>query len=284
MRPAFTALLLLGIALPRARAQQALLVQKGDVMVQVMDVQEHFPCILENGKLTAIDGNRFQFVPVPEFAPVLVEVQNVKVTDMSTVAEATDIDLGDRFEFSGEFVSPVHLTHVFIALDLHLNGGKHEIFILQIGEMRPGAPKGITLKLPMHDEVKGNYFLHVFAAGRELLNSTMPMDARQKALDLMIANRVAKVVNSGPRPLIAPPPKYPDSLLKSGVVGSALVRLHIEPDGSIKAPSLESATDPAFGAAALDALQSWRFVPAVKNGKPVEVEVELPINFAPPSG
>jgi TonB family protein len=45
---------------------------------------------------------------------------------------------------------------------------------------------------------------------------------------------------------------------------------------------VKSATDPAFGEAALRAVRIWRFLPKVKDDNPVETKVDIPIVFARP--
>jgi TonB family protein len=47
-------------------------------------------------------------------------------------------------------------------------------------------------------------------------------------------------------------------------------------------PTPKCTTDPAFGEAALEAVRFWRFLPKVKDGRPVEALVELPFSFTPP--
>ena len=46
---------------------------------------------------------------------------------------------------------------------------------------------------------------------------------------------------------------------------------------------LRSASDPAFGEAALAAIRMWRFLPSVRNGTPVATNAVIPFVFDPPS-
>ncbi len=78
-------------------------------------------------------------------------------------------------------------------------------------------------------------------------------------------------------------PLYPDSLFEAGIAGSATLEFVIEPDGQLRVETLSivSATHPAFGAAARDALLSVRFIPAVQRNRNVAQVVLLTIRFEP---
>lgn len=64
--------------------------------------------------------------------------------------------------------------------------------------------------------------------------------------------------------------------------GGALAQPHVftEHGGAL----LKSATDPAFGEAALAAIRQWRFLPEMKGGLAVEQSADLPFAFVPPAG
>lgn len=78
-------------------------------------------------------------------------------------------------------------------------------------------------------------------------------------------------------------PIYPDSLFEAGIAGSATLEFVIEPDGQLRLETLSvvSATHPAFGAAARDALLSVRFVPAQQRNRNVAQVVMLNVRFEP---
>lgn len=78
-------------------------------------------------------------------------------------------------------------------------------------------------------------------------------------------------------------PVYPDSLFEAGIAGSATLEFVIEPDGQLRVETLSivSATHPAFGAAARDALLSVRFVPAIQRNRNVAQVVLLTVRFGP---
>ncbi len=76
-----------------------------------------------------------------------------------------------------------------------------------------------------------------------------------------------------------PDPIYPPSLKRAGVTGRASILVVIAPDGRVTDARLESATDPKFGEAALEAVRHWRYLPALRNGQPVSVRHSQAINF-----
>jgi TonB family protein len=71
-----------------------------------------------------------------------------------------------------------------------------------------------------------------------------------------------------PRIRIAAPVVYPYELLKSKTTGKAKVYVVIDPDGNVHQVNILSASESAFGLATKSSLQSWKFYPAQKNGKP----------------
>lgn len=72
-------------------------------------------------------------------------------------------------------------------------------------------------------------------------------------------------------PGVALQPRYPASLLRQGVEGSATVRVTIAANGRVSAAECVRADDPAFcDAAVRQALSRWRFAPATRDGRPVE--------------
>jgi len=77
-----------------------------------------------------------------------------------------------------------------------------------------------------------------------------------------------------------PPPVYPRLLQRRGVEGSVLVRARVENDGRCSEVLLqESSGFPQFDAAALAAVQDWRFIPARQGAQAVVAWVEIPIDF-----
>lgn len=73
---------------------------------------------------------------------------------------------------------------------------------------------------------------------------------------------------------------------KPGAVGShprgkAVVSFIIDPQGQVRVPVVQSATDPAFGAAALAAVRQWRYAPPQRKGIPVAVSLAQSFSYGP---
>lgn len=73
-------------------------------------------------------------------------------------------------------------------------------------------------------------------------------------------------------------PEYPMPAQHAGVQGDVKLHAIISRDGSIQSLSLISG-HPLLAAAALAAVQQWRYRPYVLNGEPVEVETWITVSF-----
>jgi periplasmic protein TonB len=75
-------------------------------------------------------------------------------------------------------------------------------------------------------------------------------------------------------------PRYPAGLLSKNIEGKVVLKILIGADGLVRQANVISATHEDFGTAAVDqALKSWRFKPATRDGKPVEDWQTLTIRF-----
>ena len=76
-------------------------------------------------------------------------------------------------------------------------------------------------------------------------------------------------------------PVYPAQARREGVQGQVVLKAVIAKDGTIA--SLSPLQGPQqLTAAAIDAVRHWRFRPYQLNGKPVEVETNIRLNFQLP--
>jgi protein TonB len=83
--------------------------------------------------------------------------------------------------------------------------------------------------------------------------------------------QAAKMV-FGPRPL------YPALARAARIQGTVRIQAVISPNGTIQNLSVMSGP-PLLIAAALDAVERWRYRPTLLNGEPVEVATEIDVNF-----
>lgn len=109
------------------------------------------------------------------------------------------------------------------------------------------------------------------------IDSIMRLIAAQRIFVAAEVDRPAAVLR-------LPEPQYPDSLLATGVGGSAVIELIVEADGSPNEQSIGivSATHVAFADAARVAVRNATFRPAMKDDRPVAQLFHLPVTFTPP--
>jgi TonB family protein len=87
----------------------------------------------------------------------------------------------------------------------------------------------------------------------------------------------------GPEPLRKVDPKYPPTLMADHVEGEVVLYAVLRRDGSVDSIQLVRGIDPQLDANAIDALSQWKFRPAVRDGKPVDLEAIVYIPFHAPS-
>jgi TonB family protein len=90
--------------------------------------------------------------------------------------------------------------------------------------------------------------------------------------------RVGRDIEAQPRKIFSVNPVYPADAMAAKVQGIVLLDATIGTDGLVKGLRLVQSV-PLLDQAAMDAVNLWRFEPALLNGEPVEVEVTITINF-----
>lgn len=79
-----------------------------------------------------------------------------------------------------------------------------------------------------------------------------------------------------------PAPAYPEKALADRVSGYVLLHLRVATDGSVKDARVAMSTpEGIFDQAALEAARKWKLQPEVRDGKPVEGWMQVPITFSP---
>ncbi len=75
-------------------------------------------------------------------------------------------------------------------------------------------------------------------------------------------------------------PIYPGNLLRQEIEGQVTLRFLIGADGRVKLVQILSASHPRFAKATEErALKKWRFLPATRDGKPVEEWQKITVKF-----
>ena len=263
-------------------AQSALVVEYKGKPYPVTRVTRSFAYIEVDGKEVAAKPMRTQLAPQPEFRPLFVSVRNLEVKTSVLKMMQSGNEINNEFHFNATFESSFHMKDPFLVLELETEVGKR-IFFQEIGSLSPGHPRWVRVTVALPEKIgPGKYKLHIFDDGFEVFHSEQPWQLREGALNKMVLKRINGVKDSPPKPFVGPVPEYPKSLRKAGVKGEAIVAMRITRQGVVVDPTVDRATDPAFGEAALVAVRQWRFLPQVKGGRPVETTATLPIGFDPP--
>ena len=82
-----------------------------------------------------------------------------------------------------------------------------------------------------------------------------------------------------PRATHAPQPEYPEKERNSGRDGSVELRAVVDTEGVPHDLAVSRSLSPAFDAAASKAVNTWRFSPATRNGKPVSAQIAVQVTF-----
>jgi TonB family protein len=263
-------------------AQSVLFVEHRGKMQPVIAARDSLPVIMEDGKRISVRTDKFAMAKVEEFSPAFVAVQDVRVRD-SYLQLSGGGDINHTFEFNAQFESAYVLKDVFVVLEFEFDSGDKSLFLNQVGDLAPHNSRFINLAAPIsHALGEGKYYLHIFSGGMEVFHSQQPFFFRDAMLDQMIAKRIAGSPDRNPQPFIGPPPEYPRKFTKSRIKGSVRLHFTIRANGAVDNPTIVTASDPAFGEAALDSIRMWRFLPRIKAGRPIETSVDLPMEFEPP--
>jgi protein TonB len=83
-----------------------------------------------------------------------------------------------------------------------------------------------------------------------------------------------------PRKLVDVKPIYPEGARAIQANGAVILTVIIGTDGSVSSARVVRSI-PGLDQAAIDAVTRWKFEPTVLNGEPVEVEMNVLINFMP---
>jgi len=81
--------------------------------------------------------------------------------------------------------------------------------------------------------------------------------------------------NSGARAILKPLPQIPDDLRRDAFNSSVLARFHVGADGSAEVELTQSTLNVRLNRIVMETLKKWRFMPAIKNGKPVASVEEI---------
>jgi periplasmic protein TonB len=84
---------------------------------------------------------------------------------------------------------------------------------------------------------------------------------------------------SAPRALYAPDPEYSEEARKAKYQGVVVLWLIVGPDGRPRDIKLSRPLGMGLDQKAIEAVRQWKFEPAMKDGKPVAVQINVEVNF-----
>jgi protein TonB len=86
--------------------------------------------------------------------------------------------------------------------------------------------------------------------------------------------------NMGARAIYKPLPELPAALRRRGLELVAVARFRVATDGSAAVELIEPTNDPELNRALLEKLRTWRFFPAMEQGRPVasSLDIRIPIS------
>jgi TonB family protein len=274
-------LALLGLLAGPLAAQNILLAELDGKFIAVRKARDNRPFVEVDGKLVLADGGRFALRKIDEFRPEFIDVRNLQVKTRHVNVNGSE--LNHEFLFNAAVETPYYLDDVFLVLELDTDQAGKVLFLQEVGDLAPETQRTLAITVPLSSGLgEGKYKFHLFAGGLELLTTKMPAEFRDRAVDKMILKRITGVQEAMPKFFTGPPPEYPRALLKAKTVGQAVITLRVGANGRVNDPVVKSATDPAFGESALVAARLWRFLPRVKDGRPVETVLNVPFDFHPP--
>jgi TonB family protein len=79
------------------------------------------------------------------------------------------------------------------------------------------------------------------------------------------------------------PATYTDSALAGRIEGSVVLMVLVRRDGSVGAVSVSRGLEASLDESALRAVRGWKFAPAMRSGKTVEVVLEVEVSFQLPA-
>jgi TonB family protein len=280
-RMALKVLLFLAVFSAPLAAQNLLLTDYKGKLLPVVRARDNRPFVEVDGKQVAAEGRRFALHKVDEYWPVFISVRDL---DVSThYMEVNGSNMNHEFHLHGRLETPYAIEDVFMVLELDTESAGKMIFLTEVGKLSPREPKYLSIQVPMASALgSGQYQIHLFTKGVEVLHSNLDSMYRESVVDRMTEKRIATVKEAAPKMFFGPQPEYPPALLKAKTSGQVVVSIRIGANGRVYDPVVKKASAPAFGEAAIAAVRLWRFLPKVKDGHPVETHADLPLDFAPP--
>jgi TonB family protein len=88
-----------------------------------------------------------------------------------------------------------------------------------------------------------------------------------------------KDVSVRPKAIRTPNPEYCERARKKKINGTVLLEMTVASDGSVRDVRVTQSVFPCLDSQAVAAVSTWRFEPAMKDGKPVAVHLKSEVGF-----
>jgi protein TonB len=88
----------------------------------------------------------------------------------------------------------------------------------------------------------------------------------------------ADTARTGAKAIYQPLPKIPDDLRDEAIKTVAMARFHINPDGTATVELIKPTANPRINQILLNTLKTWRFFPALQDGKPIPSSQDIKVN------
>jgi protein TonB len=82
-----------------------------------------------------------------------------------------------------------------------------------------------------------------------------------------------------PKPVYSPNPEYVDRARKEKINGNVTLAMIVTAEGKVRDLKITKSLDKSLDKQALAAVNTWRFEPATKDGKPVAVHLSVDVSF-----
>jgi TonB family protein len=127
------------------------------------------------------------------------------------------------------------------------------------------------------DEAKLKEYEQLLAQAK--LKSPAELEELRQTFEKMVAEQAASQGDRKVRVLNRTEAKYTDDARAKGIEGKVVLRFTVNHDGLPEAIQVKRSLYPSLDQAAIDALRTWRFEPAMKNGQVVSMWMEVEMNF-----
>ena len=147
------------------------------------------------------------------------------------------------------------------------------------------APKGTTSpegKLVLKDLPDGNYKLRLSASGyQDWVQTVTITDGSDLSVEAKLPLTVYRIGHgvSAPRAIYSPDPDYSEEARKAKYQGTLVLYVVVGADGRPHDIRVTRSLGLGLDEKAIEAVRTWKFEPAQKDGQPVAVMVNVEVNF-----